>query len=286
MPEATDLYLDDYHLHSLTDDLPTSVGYPLQGLESPSIRLSAYDNPGDHGQTVSNALYGARVVSLQGRIRGDDVATYRANRQAFIQAVSLQNDANGFPITRLLKVTMGDGATWRLPVITSKFQNPEQYPTRSVWQLELTATQWQLESENDFASMVGLPQPGGSTFPWTFPLSFGGGGGGSVYMTNQGTVTAYPTITLTGPVISPVITNATTGQTIQLSLTLLTGDTLVIDTRERTITQGGSTNKIGSLATGSTFWGLAPGENLITYSANQYDTSTATIYFRSAIGGL
>jgi phage-related protein len=286
MPEATDIYLDDYHLHSLTDDLPTSVGYPLQGLESPAIRLSTYDNPGDHGQTVSNALYGARVVALQGRIRGEDVATYRANRQAFSQAVSLQNDASGFPITRLLKVSMGDGATWRLPVITSKFQNPEQYPTRSLWQLELTATQWQLESDTQSSGSVGLPQAGGSSFPWTFPLSFGGGGGGSTTLTNNGTTTAYPTITLTGPVISPVITNSTTGQKIQLSLTLLTGDTLVIDTRARTITQGGATNKIGAFVTGSTFWGLAPGENLITYSANQYDTSTASFVWRDAIGGL
>ncbi len=286
MADVVDLYLDTFHLHSLSTALPTRVGYPLDGLDSPDIRLSAYNNPGDHGQTLSNALYGARVIALQGSVRGDSTLAYRANKQALAQAVSLQRDSLGFPITRLFKVTLGDGLTYQAPVITTKFNNPEQYPSRSVWQLDLTATQWYLESDQLSSSSVGLPQAGGSSFPWTFPLSFSGGGGGTTTMTNAGTATAYPTITIVGPVLYPVISNNTTGQKIALNLTLLTSDTIVIDTKNRTIAQGGSTNKIGALMTGSSFWGLAPGDNIITYGANQYDTSTASLVWRSAIGGI
>lgn len=286
MPDVVDLYLDTFHLHSLSTTLPTRVGYPLDGLDSPDIRLSAYNNPGDHGQTISNALYGARVVALQGSVRGDTTLAYRANKQALAQAVSLQRDSLGFPITRLLKVTLGDGQTYQVPVITTKFNNPEKLPLSSIWQLDLTATQWYLESDQLSSGSVGLPQPGGSSFLWIFPLSFSGGGGGTATMTNAGTATAYPTITIPGPVISPVISNSTTGQKIALNLTLVTGDAIVIDTKNRTITQGGSTNKIGALMTGSSFWGLAPGDNVITYGANQYDTSTAFLVWRSAIGGM
>lgn len=269
MPDVVDLYLDTYHLHSLSTTLPTRVGYPLDGLDSPEIRLSSYNNPGAHGQTISNALYGGRVVAVQGSVRGNDTISYRANKQALATAVGLQNDTSGFPIPRLLKVTLGDGLTYQLPVITTKFNNPEQYPTRSLWQLDLTATQWYLESDQLSSASVGLPQPGGT-----------------ITVTNSGTAMAYPTITFPGPVISPVISNNTTGQKIALNLTLVTGDTIVINTKERTITQGGSTNKIGALMAGSSFWGLAPGDNVITYSANQYDTSTASLVWRSAIGGI
>jgi len=286
MPDVVDLYLDTYHLHSLSTTLPTRVVYPLDGLDSPEIRLSAYNNPGAHGQTISNALYGGRVVAVQGSVRGNDTISYRANKQALATAVGLQNDTSGFPIPRLLKVTLGDGNTYQLPVITTKFNNPEQYPTRSIFQLELTATQWYLESDQLSSASVGLPQPGGASFPWSFSLSFSGGGGGTITVTNSGTATAYPTITIAGPVIAPVISNSTTGQKIALNLTLVTGDTIVINTKERTITQGGTTNKIGALMTGSSFWGLAPGDNVITYSANQYDTSTSALVWRSAIGGI
>jgi hypothetical protein len=292
MPDIADLYLDTYHLHSLSTALPTRVGYPLSGLESPEVRLSSYNNPGAHGQTISNALYGGRVIALQGSVRALTadaslaVAEYRANKQMFAQAVSLQNDSSGFPVTRLLKLALGDGNTYQIPVVTTKFLNPEQLPTRSVWQLDLTATQWYFESDQLSSATVGLPQAGGSSFPWHFPLSFGGGGGGSTIVTNTGTATAYPTITIPGPVISPVISNSTTGQRIQLNLSLLTGDTLVIDTEAHTITQGGATSKIGAFMTGSSFWGLAPGANLITYSANQYDVSIASLSWRAAIGGL
>lgn len=286
MPTPTDLYLDTFQLHSLDTFLPTSVSYPLSGLESPDIRLSSYNNPGSHGQTVSNALYGGRIVALQGTVRGDDVETYRANKQALSQAVGLQNDTSGFPIARTFKLALGDGKVYQLPVITSKFRNPEQYSTRSVWQLELTATQWFLESDTQSSASVGLPQAGGSVFPWEFPLIFSGGGGGTITVTNNGTVTSHPTITLAGPVTNPVISNSTTGERIALNITLLTGDSLVINTQDRTIIQGGATNRIGVLMTGSSFWGLAPGANIVTYSANQYDTSTATLVWNDAIGGI
>jgi len=286
MPNPIDLYLDTYHLHSLSILLPTNVQYPLSGLESPAIRLSSYNNPGAHGQSLSNALYGGRVIAVQGRVRGDDATTYRANKQALASAIALQNDTSGFPITRLLKLSLGDGNTYQIPVITTKFNNPEQNPTHSLFQLELTAAQWYFESDTQSSASVGLPQPGGASFPWIFPLSFSGGGGGSTTVTNTGAAVAYPTITIPGPVISPVISNSTTGQKIALNLTLVTGDTITVNTKDRTITQGGATNKIGSLMTGSSFWGLAPGDNIITYAANQYDTSTASLVWRSAIGGL
>ena len=285
MPDIFDIYLDDYQLHSLSTQLPTIVGRPLEGLSNPDIRTNVYDNPGDHGQTVTNALYGERVISLTGSIRGADVTEYQANRRAFQQSVGLQHDANGYPVFRILKLNI-NGNQYRIPVSVKAFDMPYTLPTSTKWKLDLVATKWALESEAVYSATVGLPQPGGLHFPTPFPITWTGSGGGSTTVTNAGTAAAFPVITIQGPVINPVLTNATTGERIALTLTLGASDTIVIDMFERTIIQGGATNRMGALVTGSNFWALVPGENIIYYSADAYDTSTSTLTWRSAFAGL
>ncbi len=44
-----DIYLDTYHLHSLSTLLPTRAKVPVSGLEAPEDRLDVYDRPGRHG---------------------------------------------------------------------------------------------------------------------------------------------------------------------------------------------------------------------------------------------
>lgn len=286
MPDAFDIYIDDYHLHSIGSGhaLPTGVKN-ISGLESPSIRLNAYDNPGDHGQTVTNALYGQRQISMQGRVSGASTDEYRANRTALQQAIGLQHDANGYPIFHILKLNL-NGSQYRLETVTQSFDMPDEKPTYGRWKLDLIGTKWALESEAVYSATVGLPQPGGLHFPTTYPITWTGSGGGNTTVTNAGTAAAFPVITIQGPVINPVLTNATTGERMALTLTLGAADTIVIDMFERTIIQGGATNRMGALVTGSNFWALVPGENIIYYSADAYDISTSTLTWRSAFAGL
>lgn len=285
MADIFDIYLDNYQLHSLSISLPTIVGRPLEGLSNPDIRTNVYDNPGDHGQTVTNALYGERVISLTGSIRGVDAADYQANRRALQQAVGLQHDADGYPVFRTLKLNI-NGDQYRIPVSVKAFDMPYTLPLSTKWKLDLVATKWALESEAVYSATVGLPQPGGLTWPTTFPITWSGSGGGNVTVVNAGTVAAFPIVTIWPPVISPTLTNATTGERIELNLTQGPGDLITIDMFERTITQGGETNRMGALAAGSTFWALEPGENVIYYSANAYDTSVVTLEWRSAFSGI
>ncbi len=80
--------------------------------------------------------------------------------------------------------------------------------------------------------------------------------------------------------INPVITNLTTGSFLGLNLTLVSGDEVTIDTKNRTVMQGGTTNRMGSLTVGSTFWRLEPGDNTLTLTASAYDAGNASIYYR------
>jgi hypothetical protein len=109
------ILLDNYTLHSLLTVVPCRTKTPLAGLGSPDIRLDGYNRPGEHGYSVAHSLYGQRLITLQGVIKGTDAASYAANRQALEAAVGLQLDANNVPIPRVLQLT-GAGRDAHLPL--------------------------------------------------------------------------------------------------------------------------------------------------------------------------
>lgn len=130
---------------------------------------------------------------------------------------------------------------------------------------------------------VGVPAPlGGFTFPLTFPLSFGGGSvAGIITATNSGDIPCWPILTFTGPMTSPRLTNSSISGTpyIQFLTTLLTGDTLVVNTdpkyRSAVYTTSGSTvgaSRMYTLAQGSNWFAINPGVNTLQFTT--LDTST------------
>ena len=278
--------LDSYTLHSLTSTTPCRVKLPFAGLGAPNIRLDAYNRPGEHGFTVAHSLYGERLLVLQGVIKGADAATYLANRQALEQAVTLQLDSNNVPIPRTLAFTQLDGSQYQISVVTSKFLCEQENPTFANWYLELVATKTVIESQTLSTASLTLPISGGVVFPIRFAIRFGGSSGGSATVTNSGSFFAKPVITIKGPCANPVISNLTTGEFFKLSLTLVSGDTVTIDCSARTVVQGTSTNRMGSIATGSTFWSLQSGANSLTFAADSYDVGTASIQYRSSYIGV
>ncbi len=286
-----EIYLDNYHLHSLTTELPTRVRQPLPGLEAPEERVDVYNNAGEHGQTVSNTLSGGRTVVLEGSIRGRGTteaavqADYRAQRQALIAATSNLRDDIGSPIPRILRMTDLTGTTYRLSVIKRKLVMPETLPTFTTWMLELVATHFAIEADVASSGTVTLPIAGGVKFPVSFPLSFGASSGGLVTLYNPGSAPAFPVITIRGPINNPLVTNETNGNSIGVNLNLLSGDAVVIDMLRRTIVQGKSTNRMGSVSR-TTFWALTPGENVVRLTASSYDTGSATLDFRTAWWGI
>jgi hypothetical protein len=282
----TEIYLDDYHLHSLTvDGLPTRVARGMAGLEAPEQRVDAYDNPGADGQTVANVLHGGRLVTLEGTIRGEDVATYRANRAAFHQLVGA-NRINGQFAPRVLKLTDAIGAQYRLNCVVRALKNPDELPASSRWQLQLQATDYLIYAEDEQSVSLTLPISGGITFPFTFPARFGATSGGSATATNSGTMATAPVIVFYGPLANPRLTNDTTGQVMELALTLVAGEQVTVDMAARTIVQDESTNRMSAKTISSRFWGLDPGENQLRLTATTFDSGTASVTWRNAYLGL
>jgi len=124
----------------------------------------------------------------------------------------------------------------------------------------------------------------GLTFPLTFPLIFQEGAvpPGLATITNQGTASTFPRVTITGDVTNPRVENTTTGASLALDLDMTAGDVVVVDMAAHAITHNG-TNALGALAAGSTFWPLIPGANHVSFRAAVDTTSAvAALSYRSA----
>lgn len=287
-----DIYLDSYHLHSLTTVLPSRVRQPVEGLDFPEVREDVFNRAGEHGSRTAHTLYGQRVISFQGVLTDASASDFRAVRQDFIAACSLQLDANNLPTARTLYLTDNAGEEYQVGVTTKKLVLKDTYPSYTEFMLDLTATDWRFVSQTLTSSTIELPQSGGITYPVTYPVQYGSGSGGLGTVENLGTAPAAPTIVINGPAINPVVTNQTTGEQFGLTLTLVAGDVITVDCGARTVVQGTSsgatstTNRMGVKTSNSTFFSIQPGEVSLGFTADSYDTGTAEVSFRSSFVGL
>ncbi|MEV0382431.1 hypothetical protein [Nonomuraea sp. NPDC050643] len=101
---------------------------------------------------------------------------------------------------------------------------------------------------------------------------------------NAGNVASHPLIRLEGPLTDPVLVNQTTDRTLELNITLGSGDLLVIDTNRGTITMDDE-SQMPSLTGGSApvqDFVLAPGPNTILYTATSGGAEGADFFWRDA----
>jgi hypothetical protein len=127
---------------------------------------------------------------------------------------------------------------------------------------------------------------GSSNLPWVLPLAIGlttYSSNGTI--NNAGDLPAYPTITITGPITTPRITNSTTGEYIELSgINLSTVNDSVILTYDQdsiALTQAGN-SIFNSLTSGSTLFTISPGTNSLTLTGATVGTgATATVSINS-----
>ena len=120
---------------------------------------------------------------------------------------------------------------------------------------------------SNFINSVEVPvfgTGGGVILPVVLPIT-GSTGGNSATATNAGTRDAFPTVTINGPGTNFSITNTTTNQTMTWASSLTGAQSIVIDTRNQSITQNGtSVSQFFSKDNG--FMRLAPGINELIFS--------------------
>lgn len=282
------MYVDSYKIHDNSAHVGLFVQTPVEGLESPEIRLNSYDRSGEHGGRVSNQLYGGRLITLRGQAYATTPAGYEALRRSFMSYFRIQKTSTGKPLPRSLKFTTLDDLALQVDCYTvkmPKFQRTEV--TSGKFILNLYAPDFEIKAQALTASNIAVPIGGGVAYPVIYPVVYGAETGGTLIANNNGTCETYPTVVLNGPLNNPIITNTTLGRSIELNLTLTASDQIIIDMRAKTIVQNGSTNVISYISSGSRYWWLEPGANTITFrTSSTSDTGTAQLQYRDAYLGV
>ncbi len=115
--------------------------------------------------------------------------------------------------------------------------------------------------------VLGLVAGGGMTFPLTFPLTFGAGSDSDGTAVNAGTIDTKWTATIVGPVTSPTLTLAATGQVIELDGDIPAGSTLIVDSDSQSVLLDGSPRQ-SWLSLQSRWFQLPPGTSTIRFRAS------------------
>lgn len=109
----------------------------------------------------------------------------------------------------------------------------------------------------------------------------GDGGGGPTTVSVDSIDDVYPVLTITGTAINPILTNITTGVSIQYTGTITASQTLKIDMLNRTATLNG-TSVIRNVSGDWMFF--SPGNNRVTYSTDNTDAPAALIEWQEVVG--
>lgn len=129
---------------------------------------------------------------------------------------------------------------------------------------------------------------GVSGYPLQYPVLYGktsyAGGNGSV--TNRGSIGAYPSFIVNGPVNIPRITNTTTGEYLEINVNLASiGNILTISYDADTppnVTIGG-VSQYNKVSAGSTFFKIKPGANNLTLTGQSIGNgANASLSFYSS----
>ena len=250
--------------------------------DTPDVRTSDVDQARGHGQFAGTDLLGGRSVQFEFTIIAPSMNS--AIIQAFSHAMVTGNEESELVLlipglaesrtvqtnARVRRLAMPIDTDYRAGASRARVEWWCTDPR--IYDVDLTTV------STAVADTAGT----GEEWPWEWPIDWGGEvSGGAVTATNDGEFPTPWVATLTGPLTSPRITNATSDETIRIDGTLESGETLVIDSADRSILLNGTTQRYRWLRSQSQWFDLAPGDNTIRFAATA-GTGSLQLEFRSA----
>lgn len=258
------------------------------GFGGPDNEMSLARGAYQDGQTLQSVYLSPRRLSVSFVILAASVSAVQARRRAVAAAF---NPRAGLGT---LVWTQEDGTEYALRCLAASGSPSFPAGGRSgpTWQevlVDLVAPDpcWYAYGGEEL-HLAGLT--GGATFPISFPASFATQGA-TVVVRNEGDIAAPVQITVSGPIVNPVVENLTTGKRIALSLVVAAGEQVAIDTTYGSLycrliaANGTQTNAMAHLSDDSEFWQVVPGENILTYSATS-GSAEVVVRFASRYTGV
>lgn len=236
----------------------------ISGLDDADIRVGTEDLPAWHGEVATPGFYGGRTVTISGKIIAKNSYQLRVAQQNLREAFG-QNFTEKSLVFLTGDATNGD--VYLNCRKSEKLQMRESVtsvtPTRD-FLITLRA------SDPRFLS-VASPTANSGTNPANST---------NISCTNNGNWSAYPTITVHGPFSANlIITNTTTGVFTKLDTSLLSTNTMIIDTAARTVrdSQNGNVLRYSYLDPASLWPTLEPGAQNIQLTGVAGGTSASIV---------
>jgi hypothetical protein len=233
----------------------------------------------DHGGWPAPSYYGPRIITLTVMASAPTQALRDAARAELQQAFPVNDLAMlvyNEPVPKLAYVRRNASAA-----IT------ESYPTLTdvVFSVPLVAPDPRKYATTPQTVSLVVPAPivNPLALPFSLPVSFPGNippSDTSVTALNVGTFETRPTITVTGPITSPAIVNAVTGQQVSFTgLTLGSTDQLTLDMDNR---QASLNQNFQATDVSSAWWVLEPGSTQVYLDGVTSGGATLTMQYQSA----
>jgi len=260
----------------------------IEGLEIPGGRPQSQQAPFQDGVTFLSTTYEPRLITVTlGMLGPYSDANYYAARRQLSNLLNMSLHANGD--LGLLTYTDAN-VTREIPARVDSVQMPQVRRDRSNQEFVITfecpdpLLRDPVENEETIETVVAVfefPDGAGG-------LEFDDVGGGieldeylvgePINLLNEGDVDCPVLLTFYGPADDPKIENQTTGEYIEFTLALDTGDTLTIDTEAKTVVYydaSGPTTTNGNqyLVLASSFWYLMVGDNDVQFTTGDSSTS-------------
>jgi hypothetical protein len=240
----------------------------LTGIGEVDADLQSQRAPYQDGDMHLDTILQPRFPTLEGAINATDLNTIKQHRKRILRVCN--------PKLGLGKLTLemdGDrkeiyGALDGVPVFPEKGNSPYQR-FMVVWKCPNPYWRSPEQITEPLAAFVPL-----RTYPTIYPVIYGRRGS-EARLYNDGDVPCPVQIELTGPALSPIVTNRTTGDFIRVERELYEGDRMIINTAQGQDRMVAIERQDGTLENAwhyidiweSTLFNLDVGENVLDYDA-------------------
>jgi hypothetical protein len=266
--------------YSLVDLLVGANTYPmygrdpysyisLTGLGLPPVRRIKERGPQQNGSTDVGFLLDERMLNLAVMVLGDDMADVATNRRALAHILKPRSST---PV--IVRVTGTDGLVRQIDTNVAGIVDFPNTMQERIGPSQLVVVQFEAADPIPYdptlqnVTFDNTAFAAGTTIPLAIPwtLVIPSAIDTSVTVSYEGDWETFPYIYLTGPMVSPVITNETSGAVLDFTGSTLTGsDIWTIDLRygHKSITDQSGVSKIAKLTDESDLitWSLLPDED-------------------------
>lgn len=253
--------------------------HKVAGLDMPEFRTNERTREGMDGGSLDIDFAEMRTIVIDGMVYGNATLlhTYLEELKANYAPSNTNHPfyfyAPGLGQRMIMCKSLGVKYDWDTAMRTGT----------SPIQIQLKAEDPTIYIGEPVTLSCGLSSGGsGSGFPYGFPQGFGSSitGANAVNAVNSGNKPVGALIRFT-QVSTPAVINDSTGQFLQLNVTVGAGEFYELDLKNRTVRLNGVANRRNLLANSSRWFLLQPGDNMLRFTGTANGTADMDVIYRS-----